>query len=85
MTAPHQTGLPGVLPGGAAWGAAPQPAAARTDAEALPLTTGNDEVDAALAALADVADADPAEQVGPLGEALDVLRSTLNSISTETP
>lgn len=79
---PQQAGLPGVLVDNAA---APRPAAAGTDAQALPLTTGHDDVDAALDALVEVADADPAEQVGPLGEALDVLRSTLNSISTETP
>jgi hypothetical protein len=66
-------------------GAAAQPAAAPTDAHALPLTTGHDGVDAALAALADVADAAPQEQVGPLGEALEVLRATLDSIGHAEP
>jgi hypothetical protein len=83
VTGPQQGGLFGVPPG-AARDAAPQATAERSDAEALPLTTGHEDVDAALAALAEVADADPAEQVGPLGEALEVLRATLNSISYDT-
>jgi hypothetical protein len=65
--------------------AAAQPAAAWTDAAAVPLTTGHEDVDAALAALADVVDAPPAEQVGPLDEALEVLRTTLDSIGQAEP
>jgi hypothetical protein len=42
--------------------------------------TGQPDVDAALAALADVADAPPAEQVVPLTEAHRVLSETLDSI-----
>jgi hypothetical protein len=37
-------------------------------------------VDQAVAALADVAEAPPAQQVGPLAEADRVLRETLDSI-----
>jgi hypothetical protein len=42
--------------------------------------TGHRQVDQALAALAEVADAPPAEQVGPLAAAHDVLRETLDAI-----
>jgi hypothetical protein len=37
-------------------------------------------VDRALAALAEVADAPPADQVGPLAAAHEVLRETLDAI-----
>ena len=43
-------------------------------------STGHRQVDEALAALARVADAPPAEQVGPLAAAHDVLRQTLDAI-----
>ena len=42
--------------------------------------TGHRQVDDALAALARVADAPPADQVGPLAAAHDVLRQTLDAI-----
>jgi hypothetical protein len=42
--------------------------------------TGHQEVDRALAALAEVADAPPADQVGPLAAAHEVLRETLDAI-----
>jgi hypothetical protein len=44
------------------------------------VTTGHPRVDAALAALAEVAEAPPVQQIGPLTEAHDVLRETLDSI-----
>jgi hypothetical protein len=44
------------------------------------VTTGHPRVDAALAALTEVADAPPVQQIGPLTEAHDVLRETLDSI-----
>jgi hypothetical protein len=43
-------------------------------------TTGQADVDAALADLARVADAPPGEQVAPLTAADDALRDTLDSI-----
>jgi hypothetical protein len=65
----------------------------RPDVEAVPIehpsvqpvrsevtATGNRQVDEALAALAAVADAPPAEQVGPLAAAHEVLRETLDAI-----
>ena len=42
--------------------------------------TGHRQVDEALAALAEVADAPPAEQVGPLAAVHEVLRETLDAI-----
>jgi hypothetical protein len=42
--------------------------------------TGHRQVDEALAELARVADAPPAEQVGPLAAAHEVLRETLDAI-----
>jgi hypothetical protein len=50
----------------------------RPDVGAVP--TGHRRVDEALAALAEVADAPPAEQVGPLAAAHQVLRETLDAI-----
>jgi hypothetical protein len=44
------------------------------------VATGHHQVDAALAALAEVADAPPAEQVAPLAAAHEVLRETLDAI-----
>jgi hypothetical protein len=65
----------------------------RPDVEAVPVAqpsvqpvrsevtaTGHRQVDEALAALAEVADAPPAEQVGPLAAAHAVLRETLDAI-----
>jgi hypothetical protein len=51
----------------------------RSDGEQIPYT-GHERVDDALAALAQVSDAEPAEQIPALSEAHRTLAETLDSI-----
>ena len=58
----------------------PGPPGAGVPAEGGVIGDGSARIDEALDALAEVRDAAPAEQVGPLSQAQRVLRETLDSI-----